>query len=220
MGADFELEVFDWNQIEQAKSLGTARIELADLEPFEAIERTVKLIHDKHGDSGDIRIRMMFTPEIIAKTRKNTSTFSVSGAGRAMTQIGGIPLGAGKGVVHGVGKIGSKVGSVIRRDKDGKEEAIPLVNAGGEPPSGQVSGPIGASTSGASNGVNSIDFGTTSKSGDGQGPAEPGTLKVSVLNAKDLRDSDGDVPKPYVVVRVGEKEHKTKHSGKTTTPEW
>ncbi|KAL5495683.1 TCB2 [Sanghuangporus weigelae] len=213
--ADFSLEVFDWNQIEQAKSLGLARIDLTNIEPFEAIERTIKLVHAKHGESGDIRIRMMFTPEMIAKTRKNTSTFST--AGRAMTQFGGIPLGAGKGMVHGVGKIGNKVGGVMKRDKDGKEDAIPVVNAE-EPPSGQVSGPIGATTAGASNGVNNVDFAST---GEGSAPAEPGTLKVSVLHAKDLRDPDGDAPKPYVVVRVGEKEHKTKHASKSTAiPEW
>ena len=198
--------------------MGTGSIELADLEPFEAAELSIKLEHDKHGDSGDIRIRLLFTPEIIAKTRKSTSTFST--AGRAMTQIGGIPFGAGKGVVHGVGKIGNKVGGVFGRDKNGKEEVVPIVNAE-EPPSGQVSGPVGAGTG---NGVNSIDFATANQSGvrggEGQAPAEPGTLRVSVLHAKDLRDPDGDAPKPYVVVRVGEKEHKTKHSSKSATPEW
>ena len=42
----------------------------------------------------------MFQPEIIVKSRKNTSTFST--AGRAMTQFGGLPVQAGKGVFHGV----------------------------------------------------------------------------------------------------------------------
>ncbi len=43
---------FDWNQIERAKSLGVGRLELADLEPFAAVERTILLSHDKHGEQG------------------------------------------------------------------------------------------------------------------------------------------------------------------------
>ncbi|CCM00331.1 uncharacterized protein FIBRA_02361 [Fibroporia radiculosa] len=46
---------------------------------------------------------------------------------------------------------------------------------------------------------------------------EPGALRVVIMDAKDM--STGDV-KPYVIVRVGDKEYKTKHSHKTATPEW
>ena len=47
---------------------------------------------------------------------------------------------------------------------------------------------------------------------------DPGILRVSVLDAKDL--IGGQDVKPYAVVRVGEKEFKTKHAGKTVVPEW
>ena len=47
---------------------------------------------------------------------------------------------------------------------------------------------------------------------------DPGILRVSVLDAKDL--IGGQDVKPYAVVRVGEKEFKTKHAGKTVAPEW
>lgn len=47
---------------------------------------------------------------------------------------------------------------------------------------------------------------------------DPGILRVSVLDAKDL--IGGQDVKPYVVVRVGEREFKTKHAGKTVAPEW
>ena len=59
------LEVFDWNQIEQAKSLGSCNIELESLEPFTAVERTVQLSSAKHGEKGEIRLRLLFTPEIL-----------------------------------------------------------------------------------------------------------------------------------------------------------
>jgi Ca2+-dependent lipid-binding protein len=46
---------------------------------------------------------------------------------------------------------------------------------------------------------------------------EPGTLRVTVLDASDLPHHDA---KPYATVRVGDKEYKTKHTGKTSTPIW
>ncbi|TEB05179.1 hypothetical protein FA13DRAFT_1580256, partial [Coprinellus micaceus] len=44
-----------------------------------------------------------------------------------------------------------------------------------------------------------------------------GTLTVTVVGAKDLASPDW---KPYATLRVGDKEQKTKHTGKTSTPEW
>ncbi|EEB87248.1 hypothetical protein MPER_15483, partial [Moniliophthora perniciosa FA553] len=51
----------------------------------------------------------------------------------------------------------------------------------------------------------------------GSGGNDHGTLRVTVIDGKDL--SQGDV-KPYAVLRVGDKESKTKHAGKTSHPEW
>ena len=188
------LEVFDWNQIEQAKSLGSCRVDLDDIEPFTATESTVSLSHAKHGEKGQIRLRLLFTPEIIAKARKNTSTFS--NAGRAMTQIGALPMGAGKGVIHGV------TGVFRRRNSQSSGSS----DEAREPPAGVVSKPDAEGGAAA--------FPTGGANGQGQ---EPGTLRVIVKDAKDLSTAD---IKPYVLVRVGDKEHKTKHSQKTATPEW
>ena len=58
---------------------------------------------------------------------------------------------------------------------------------------------------------------TSFPSQDNTTSSEPGTLRVTVIDAKDLASSD---VKPYVVVRVGDKEQKTKHASKTSTPEW
>lgn len=123
--------------VETAKSLGTAKIDLSDLEPFESVEKVIPLSHVKHGAKGSIRVRLVFQPAIIARSRKvrypfphsttrheltpfsslllqNTSTFST--VGRAAGQVGGIPLGVasgvGKGVFHGVVGVGHGVGSV------------------------------------------------------------------------------------------------------------
>lgn len=199
--ANFNLEILDWNQIEQSKSLGSAQIDLSDLEPFMVGERTLTLTTSKHGEKGRVRIRLTFRPEIIVKTRAKTSTFS--SAGRAMTQLGGLPVSAGKGVFHGVTGVFKSIGG-----KD--EEVVPAIP---EIPAGQASHPI----SGKSDGVGAAPFPSGSTiDGLPGASAEPGTLRVTILDAKDLMPTD---VKPYAVIRLGDKECKTKHV-KTNNPEW
>lgn len=227
MGAEFILEVFDWNQIEQAKTLGVARIELADIEPFESVDRVVQLTSEKHGQKGQIHVRLMFRPEIIAKSRKNTSTFST--AGRAMTQIGSLPVGAGKGVVHGFTGVFKRGGKSVSSESDDDDAVTPTPPAVPMPairekrsePSlnnkrsfpdlaaGQASRPLNGATLG-------VD-GFTPGDEDGDARARDGLLRVTVIDAKDMTAND---VKPYVAIRVGDKERKTKHLHKTETPEW
>ena len=190
--------MFDWNQIEQAKSLGGCKIDLESLEPFTAVERSLALSSAKHGDKGEVRVRLLFTPEIIVKSRKNTSTFST--AGRAMTQIGHIPMGAGKGVIHGVTGVFKRRNSSSSESSDDRRE----------PPAGVLAKPVDYAAEG---GVAAAAFPASASNGG----AEPGTLRVVVKDAKDLSTAD---IKPYVVVRVGDKECKTRHAHKTATPEW
>ncbi|EKM60795.1 uncharacterized protein PHACADRAFT_246931 [Phanerochaete carnosa HHB-10118-sp] len=209
VGSSFTLEVFDWNQIEQAKSLGLGTIDLESLEPFVGVEKTVPLSHHKHGDKGSIKLMLTFRPEIIAKARKNTSTFST--AGRAMTQIGHLPVGAGKGVIHGVTGV-FKRGNSSDSDDDKASIKDAAVVAAAQTPSGQATV--------AQNGTTllpvSASFPQYNGTGTGGASTDPGTLKITVLDAKDLSMNDA---KPYVTVRVGDKEHKTKHV-KSATPEW
>ncbi|KAK0208431.1 C2 domain-containing protein [Desarmillaria ectypa] len=200
VAADFEVEIFDWNQLEQAKSLGSAKINLADLEPFEASELELSLSSAKLGSKGRVHVRLMFQPEIIAKSRKNTSTFST--AGRAMTQVGVLPLSAGKGVIQGV--------TGLFKSKEADEvPAIP------ELPAGQASVPIVQTDTLGTLGNRTLPDTKSKTSLDGT--HEPGTLRVTVMDAKDLSSTDS---KPYATIRLGDKEFKTKHSGKTATPEW
>lgn len=200
------MELFDWNQVEQAKSLGIGKIELTDVEPFQGTETVVNLTSPKHGQKGEVRLRLMFQPEIIAKSRKNTSTFSA--AGRAMTQIGGLPVGAGKGVLHGVGGIFSKK----EKDYAKEDNGLPPVP---DLPAGQASRPTGQVDTLKTTGGSTSAF-PSPTNGNGSS-TEPGTLRVTVLDAKDLSSTDS---KPYCSLRLGDKEQKTKHAGKTATPEW
>lgn len=169
-------------------------IDLARIEPFLASEQIVKLTSNKHGQRGQIRLRLVFQPEIIARSRKATSTFT--NAGRAMTSIGGLPVSAGKGVIQGVA-------GVFKQKENRQDDVFASV------PAGQAIGaPDGTQISGAS---------FPSAENVASGNTEPGSLKVTVIDAKDLSQNDS---KPYVTVRVGEKEFKTKHTHKTMSPEW
>jgi len=208
-------------------SLGTADIRLDDLEPFQMAERTYKLNHKKHGEKGTVRVRLLFQPEIIAKQRKATSV--VGNAGRAMTQVGGLPVNAGKGLVSGVGAgVGfatSGVRGVFKRDHAKQDSAgsqlgpsIDVTPADSTTPvpvaaAGQVSAPVGVAGT-----VGPSAF-PTSGAPEGQSPAflESGTLRVSVRSAADLGQDD-DV-KPYAVLKVGAREQKTKHQ-KSLNPQW
>ncbi|KAG8844129.1 hypothetical protein FRB91_002847 [Serendipita sp. 411] len=243
VGADMMLEVFDWDRVGNNQSIGKAKVDLAALVPLVGTEQTLPLHSSKHGQKGFVRVHLMFTPGIVAKSRKNTSTFST--AGRAVTQVGSAPLLVGKGVVGGVGAAGkgvaggvSSVGKGVKGIFGGKKSsdvgdgAVPPTpatastvsppNTAGlsliqEPPSTQIVEPIPGAPAvpGYSVANNSQTFPSTSNGGSLEG-----TLRVIVQNAKDVADSDGDQVRPYVVLTMGGKEVKTKHVGKTNNPEW
>jgi Ca2+-dependent lipid-binding protein len=209
--------VFDWNQIEQAKLLGTAKVNLEDLESFQGTERICRLTSPKLGEKGEIRLQMTFQPEMVAKARKATSI--IGSAGRAMTQVGTLPFGAGLSLVQGVENAGKAAkGAIFKKDYVQKPSvegyntapAAPVPQHPDVPPvpaaparvaAGQVSQPIAAETA----------FPTvpTMSAENGSIP-EAGTLRVTVLHAKDLTQAHDDV-KPYVILKLGEKEQKTKH---------
>ncbi|KAG9088467.1 hypothetical protein FS749_002138 [Ceratobasidium sp. UAMH 11750] len=208
VGADFFLEVFDWNQIETAKSLGSGTIELADLVPFETTTRFIKLSSPKHGERGQIQIRMLFRPEIIAKARTKTSTFST--AGRAMTQVGGLPLGAGRSVGR------KALGLFGHRDKDESTEELsvpvpaPAVEGNGTANGAAHGGPSGSVGSAAGMAVKPMMSPTPG----------PGTLKVTLHRARDLAGiEEGDTAKPFAILKIGDRDHKSKHV-KSNTPDW
>jgi len=167
-------------------------IDLARIEPFLASEQVVKLSSTKHGQRGQIRLRLVFQPEIIAKSRKATSTFST--AGRTMTSLGGLPVTAGKGVLSGVA-------GVFKQKENRQDEVFASI------PAGQVV----VASDGTQ--ISATNF----PSSENITPGTTGTLNLTVVDAKDLSQND---IRPYVTLRVGEKEFKTKHTQKTMSPEW
>lgn len=125
-----------------------------------------------------------------------------------MTVLGGLPVSAGKGVLHGVTGVFKH-----RKDRDHKSSHdIPLIPAHPTAPAALQEATTTSSLESSLAGV------PTKPSIDSTAPPsnEPGTLKVVVVNG-----TLSDESKAYVVLRVGNKEVKTKHSAKATQhPEW
>ena len=96
IGADFKLDVYDWDFGDKADFLGGAPIPLDGLEPFKSEEVTVVL----DGKSGVVRLKLLFKPDYVIRARQGTSTFS--GTFAAPGKIVGAP-------VKGVGMIGGGV---------------------------------------------------------------------------------------------------------------
>lgn len=94
--------VYDWDLASEPDFLGKTSIPLGLLEPFTPQEYNLNL----DGKSGSIRLRMLFKPTYVTRSRQGSSTFSGTFAtpGKIVTGVAGAPL---KGVglaAHGVGK--------------------------------------------------------------------------------------------------------------------
>jgi len=133
-----------------------------------------------------------------------------------MTQFGGLPVGAGKGVLHEIGGIFGKKEKDFAKPQD-DNGLSPIPHAGqASHPIGQPDGLATSAEAGAFGGVAGT-FPSADANGSSGYKTDPGTLRVTVLDAKDLPVTDS---KPYCSLRMGDKEQKTKHAGKTATPEW
>ena len=122
-----------------------------------------------------------------------------------MTQIGGLPVGAGMGVLHGVGGIFGKIEKGFA--KENTPPPAPDI------PSGQASHP----TDQPNTMLAAAALSAFPVTNGNEASKEPGTLRVTVIAAKDLAQND---VKPYCSLRIGDKEQKTKHANKTAAPEW
>lgn len=175
-----------------------------------------------------------------------------------MSTIGGVPLAAGKGVIHGGGHViggvgkgvktggglvvggvghvggfaGRKIGLIKKKDKSGQEVLVPADEHGNpiegldtvgehaqayDVPAGQVSQPV--TVEGTGIGVPAGAAATTLPPDLANPPSEPGHLAITVLSAKDLKSKEGHSAKPYVLLKVAGKSHKTGHV-KGLEPEW
>ncbi|KAI0873036.1 C2 domain-containing protein [Hypoxylon argillaceum] len=118
--AKFQLKVYDYDFADKPDFLGGADINLEQLDPFRGQE--VKLLLD--GKSGSVRLRLLFRPDYVTRSRLGTSTFSgtFGAPTKIVTNVVGAPVKGGvavAGVVgHGVGKGASFIKRGFRGKKD------------------------------------------------------------------------------------------------------
>ena len=129
IGANFHVDVYDWDFGDKADFLGATPIDLETLEPFQAKEVTLPL----DGKSGAIRLSLLFKPTYVIRARQGSSTFS--GTFAVPGKIVGAP-------VKGVGFVGGNVvrgasflkhGLMSRIHKDKSEDTASIMNSIEEP---------------------------------------------------------------------------------------
>ena len=125
-GADFKCDIYDWDMGDKDDFLGSTPLNLAVLEPFQPQEMTYKL----DGKSGVLRLKMLFKPSYVSRSRQGTSTFRTGTFGEA-GKIMGAP-------VKGVGKLGggvAKGAGLLRRGftnrSNSKNEPMDVTANGG-----------------------------------------------------------------------------------------
>jgi hypothetical protein len=118
-GAKFICNVYDWDFGEKADFLGSADINLNLLEPFTAQEYNLSL----DGKSGQVRLRLLFRPDYVTRSRQGSSTFSGTFAtpGKIVSGVAGAPIKGVGFAAHGVGKGASFVRHGFKSKK--KDEA-------------------------------------------------------------------------------------------------
>ncbi|CAG8554094.1 17567_t:CDS:10 [Acaulospora morrowiae] len=224
IGDKFVLEVYDWNQVGSSKKLAHGRLDLSELKSFEGAERKVPLTNNEDGSkAGSVNLYLRFEPQLVNKKRLPTGTFA--GATKTITGIGTGVLSGGESVVKGgvgivgsgVNLVGSGASSVVGAVEEEKiEPATRSINtntietAQEKPPSVE------------NNGVARNSTYNVSESSVAESASESGSLRLSIIEAKDLIAADsGGTSDPYVKVKLNKKEiYKTQIIKKTLNPKW
>ncbi|KAF3483927.1 uncharacterized protein GIQ15_03251 [Arthroderma uncinatum] len=138
IAADFKADVYDWDFGDKADYLGGAAIDLTQLQPFQAQEVSLPL----DGKSGAIRLKLLFKPAYITRSRQGSSTFS--GTFATPGKIVGAPVKGvtmlGGGVIKGASFLKHGFKRSSRAHGEGEAEPEAASNGGhGHTPSVEVS---------------------------------------------------------------------------------
>jgi C2 domain len=118
--AKFVCKVYDWDFASEPDFLGAATINLELLEPFKPQMYNLAL----DGKSGSVRIRLLFKPSYVTRSRHGSTTFSGTFAapGKIVTGVAGVPI-KGVGIAaHGVGKGASYIKHGFKTKKKDNDE--------------------------------------------------------------------------------------------------
>ncbi|CAO1613293.1 unnamed protein product [Sympodiomycopsis kandeliae] len=156
--AEAVLEIYDWDQVGAADHLGEVKLNLNELEPFEATVQTLPITGKGAAEGGTLTCRLVFRPEFVAsiRGRKGTSlgrTFAggVTGVGKlgvaGVKGVGSVGAGVGRGAIgvaggvgHGVGHVGKGVFGTVRgrrKSAGGDKHAQEILNSTGEEKAGE-----------------------------------------------------------------------------------
>lgn len=117
IGADFKVDVYDWDFGDKADLLGSSPIDLESLEPFTSQEMTFGL----DGKSGAIRLKLLFKPNYVTRSRQGSATFA--GTFATPGKIVGAPVKGvgfvGGNVLKGASFLKHEIKSLVHRDRDG-----------------------------------------------------------------------------------------------------
>ncbi|KFY82639.1 hypothetical protein V500_10413 [Pseudogymnoascus sp. VKM F-4518 (FW-2643)] len=221
--ADFKCKVYDWDFAGDDDHLGDAKIDLSTIEPFRPQELKLPL----DGKSGTIRVRLVFRPAYITRTRHGTSTFSNNFAvpGKIVTGVAGVPIKgvgmAASGIGAGVGRGASflKHGFKSKKDKNNSVASVIVedTSANGATPAGIETVVTGGAINVAPSGDSLAPSHTRNKSvtagsiySTAGGAAPTGSATITIVSA------DGYPPSSNIMVAIRqlpkEKQiYKTKH---------
>ncbi|KAJ5631804.1 uncharacterized protein N7484_011904 [Penicillium longicatenatum] len=201
IGANFHVDVYDWDFGDSADFLGAAPIDLESLEPFQVQEVTLPL----NGKSGVIRLKLLFKPNYVTRSRQGSATFS--GTFAVPGKIVGAPVKGvgfvGGNVVRGASFLKHGVMSRIHKSKQSDADAVSVTDStieeGHGSPSGGLS-PSAALVDGTPGSVtptkeHSRNRSTASQFGDnlsvigGVGRGETGTAHITIVSASNFPPS-------------------------------
>lgn len=235
--------MFDWNQLQAAKSLGAAAIDLQNLQLVLPNDFQIPLQNKQN--QGEVLMRLKFMPEFLSSNKRRSglgATFLGTGVGlvangghaigrASMAGVGAVAGGAmdvtgavGKGAFKGVGHVGKGVGAIGKGVFGGLSSgasAVGLHKRGGGSASHSVqnSVPVPVDME-APTPESDISFSQTASNPGMSG--ESGNLTIHILEADGLLGVDkSGSSDPYVKVHVnGQTVMKTKTKKETLSPNW
>lgn len=189
-----KVDVYDWDVGSKADHLGASAIDLNQLEPFQAKEVTLNL----DGKSGTVRLKMLFKPDYVIRSRQGTGTFSGTFNGSA--KVLGAPVKAGTFVGGALGGGLAKGGSFLTRGFKRSSSHQHGASASVDGPAGgpaeirdtsmESSGPNGYVATSSATSANPpaspstpMHKRTTSYGQVSESPANAGTADIAVLSA-------------------------------------
>jgi Ca2+-dependent lipid-binding protein len=123
--AEFKADVYDWDFADKADLLGSAVIDLNGLEPYQAKEVTLNL----DGKSGALRLKMLFKPQYMQRSRQGSSTFS--GTFNAPGKVIGAPVKGATFVGGGVARGASFLTKGFKRTSSSQHATSPSQDVSG-----------------------------------------------------------------------------------------